>query len=359
MSNETTASAISPASASQAPAKQETKPTTIREHLQGDAFKQAIAAALPVHLKPDRFIRIALTAMTRTPKLAQCDQASFFQALLSLSQYGLEPDGRRAHLIPFENRKRGIVECQLILDWKGIAELVYRSGVVSTLHADVVREGDLFDYSMGVLTTHVPHYLRRDDKKPEKEGDVFAAYSTATMKDGTRKTEVMSSEEIEGIRRRSRAGQSGPWVTDWTEMAKKTVFRRLSKWLPLSAELRDAVEADDDAIDIDATGKGSASGASSLTAMLADAPTEHEQSVDPAPEPEKAPVKDADAPPFDKQTFIDIIEGLMLDKEVSEEALAKAATEAGHKLPPKAKKLADLDEATLKFMADYLRGLKK
>ncbi len=337
---------------------------TLRQHLEGDAFKQAVAGALPRHLKPDRFIRVALTAITRTPKLAQCEQASFFQCLLTLSQYGLEPDGRRAHLIPFENRKRGVTECQLIIDWKGLSELVYRSGVVSTLHADVVREGDLFDYSMGVLTTHVPHYLRRDDKKPEKEGEVFAAYSTATMKDGTRKTEVMSSEEIEGIRRRSRAGQSGPWVTDWTEMAKKTVFRRLSKWLPLSAELRDAVEADDDAIDISEIGKGGSAGASSLSAMLADAPSEHEQNAEPAPEPEKVVEKTAEKstaepPAFDKQTIIDIIEGLMLDKEVSEEALAKAATEAGHKLPPKAKKLADLDEATLKFMADYLRGLKK
>lgn len=223
---------------------------TLRDHLQGDAFKEAVAKALPSHLKPERFIRVALTAMTRTPKLAQCEQASFFQCLLTLSQYGLEPDGRRAHLIPFENRKRGVTECQLIVDWKGLSELVYRSGVVSTLHADVVHEGDLFDYSMGTLTAHVPHYLRRDVAKPEKAGEVYAAYAMATMKDGSRKTEVMSKEQIEGIRARSRAGQSGPWVSDWDEMAKKTAFRRLSKWLPLSAEVREAVELDDDAIDI-------------------------------------------------------------------------------------------------------------
>lgn len=234
------------------------KPATLRQHLEGNAFKDAVAKALPRHLTADRFIRVALTAITRTPKLAQCEQASFFQCLLSLSQYGLEPDGRRAHLIPFENRKRGVVECQLIIDWKGLSELVYRSGIVSTLHADVVRRGDLFDYSMGVLTSHVPHYLRTDTAKPAEAGDVYAAYSTATMKDGSRKTEVMSVDQIEGIRRRSRAGQSGPWVTDWEEMAKKTVFRRLSKWLPLSAEVREATENDDDVIDI--ASKPSASG---------------------------------------------------------------------------------------------------
>ncbi len=223
---------------------------TIRDQLQGDAFKQAVAAALPAHLKPDRFIRVALTAMTRTPKLAQCDQASFFQCLLTLSQYGLEPDGRRAHLIPFENRKRGVTECQLIIDWKGLSELVYRSGLVSTLHADVVRSGDIFDYSMGTLRDHVPYFLRRDEAKPKEAGEVLAAYATATMKDGSQKTEVMSEEEINGIRGRSRAGQVGPWVSDTNEMRKKTAFRRLTKWLPLSPEIREAVEADDEAIDI-------------------------------------------------------------------------------------------------------------
>ncbi len=229
------------------------KTETIRDRLNGDAFKSAVALVLPKHLSPDRFVRVALTAMTTTTKLAQCDQASFFSALMKLSQYGLEPDGRRAHLIPFENRKKGIVECQLIVDWKGLSELIYRSGLVSTLHADVVREGDVFNYDMGHLKTHVPYFLRRDADKPKEAGEVIAAYATATMKDGSSKTEVMSEEEVEGIRKRSRAGDSGPWQTDRNEMRKKTVFRRLSKWMPLSSELRDAVETDDDAIDIKAS----------------------------------------------------------------------------------------------------------
>jgi recombination protein RecT len=230
---------------------------TIRQHLEGDAFKNAVAAALPRHMTPDRFIRVALTAMNRIPKLKDCTQSSFLNSLLTLSSLGLEPDGRRAHLIPYENRKLGVTECQLIVDWKGLSELIYRSGVVSTLHADVVRQGDIFDYSMGVVAKHVPHYLRTDDKKPAEAGEVMAAYAMATMKDGAQKTEVMSKDEIEGIRRRSRAGQAGPWVSDWNEMAKKTVFRRLSKWLPLSPELRDAVEADDDAIETEKPAKKS------------------------------------------------------------------------------------------------------
>jgi recombination protein RecT len=230
----------------ESPAVKAPLPLTLRQHLEGPAFIDAVKKALPRHLTPDRFIRVALTAITKTPKLAQCDQASFFSALLTLSQFGLEPDGRRAHLIPFENRKRGVVECQLIIDWKGLAELAMRSGIVSTLHADVVRAGDTFVYSMGVLENHIPFFLRTDASKPGDAGEIIAAYATAQMKDGGRKTEVLSIGEVNAIRARSRAGQSGPWVTDYAEMAKKTAFRRLSKWLPLSPEFRDAVEVESD-----------------------------------------------------------------------------------------------------------------
>lgn len=215
----------------------------IRGLIEGDQFKAQVAKALPKHLTPDRFIRVACTTLMRVPKLAECDKTSFFNALLSLSQLGLEPDGRRAHLIPFNNTKRGCVECQLIIDYKGLAELAMRSGTISSLHADVVCENDEFAYDRGQVLKHVI-----DFRKPR--GAVYAVYSIARFKDATEKAEAMSVDEVEAIRNRSRAGNSGPWVTDWNEMAKKTVFRRLSKWLPLSPECRDSLDNDDDAIDI-------------------------------------------------------------------------------------------------------------
>lgn len=218
----------------------------IRDRLKDPAMIAELGKAMPAHCKPERMARVALTALTRTPKLAECDQASFFQALLSLSQWGLEPDGRRAHLIPFENRKRGVVEVQLIIDYKGLVELAYRSGVVKAIHADVVREGDVFAYNLGEVRQHVPHFLRRDADKPKDAGEVFAVFAQVTLDNGVTKCEVLSREDVEAVRRRSRAGGNGPWVTDWNEMAKKTAFRRVSKWLPLSADLHDAIDRDDD-----------------------------------------------------------------------------------------------------------------
>jgi recombination protein RecT len=221
-------------------------PATIKAWLQSDTLKSEVAKALPRHLTPDRFMRVAMTALTNTPKLAQCDHHSFFKCLLTLSQFGLEPDGRRAHLIPFNNRKRNIMECQLILDYKGIVELVMRSGLVSMLHADVVRETDEFIYDCGEIKTHRPDFHKED------RGPVYAAYAKCVFRDGATKCEVMTLSEINAIRKRSKAKDDGPWVTDWNEMAKKTVFRRLSKWLPLSAEIRDAFEADGDVLEVQA-----------------------------------------------------------------------------------------------------------
>ena len=206
---------------------------SIKAIINSDKMREQFALALPKHLSPERFARIAITAISRTPKLADCTQESLMRCLLDLSALGLEPDGRRAHLIPYGNT------ASLVVDWKGLAELALRSGLIAILHADVVCENDTFKYSMGEVTEHSV-----DWRKPR--GDVYAAYAMAVTKTGEAFYAVMSKDEIEAIRKRSRSGTSGPWVTDWNEMAKKTVFRRLSKWLPLSAEFRDALDQDEE-----------------------------------------------------------------------------------------------------------------
>jgi recombination protein RecT len=128
----------------------------------------------------------------------------------------------------------------LIVDYKGLVALARRSGEIADIHADVVCRNDRFRYSFGTNGT-LEHEPNLDDRGP-----VRAAYSFAKLKDGSSSYEVMSIQEIEAIRNRSKAGKSGPWVTDWNEMAKKTVFRRHSKWLPVSSEFQEAIDKDFD-----------------------------------------------------------------------------------------------------------------
>lgn len=209
--------------------------------LQSEAMKGQWATVLPKCLTADRLARVALTQLRKVPKLGGCDQGSFLSALMTCAELGIEPNGRHAHLIPYGK------ECQLIVDYKGLVELAMRSGKISRIHADVVCANDSISIKNGIITHEI---------NPLKErGEMVGAYAMCAFTDGSEKHEYMSKAEVDGIRARSRAGKAGPWVSDYNEMAKKTVFRRMSKWLPLSPEIMDSIEKDGDrmATDIRAT----------------------------------------------------------------------------------------------------------
>ena len=214
-------------------------PRTLKSVLTDKNVLQQIRRALPAHMDADRIARIAITAATKTPKLNQCTIESVMKCLLDLSAMGLEPDGRSAHLIPYKR------ECTVIVDYKGLVELAYRSGRVKSIHADVVHKGDLFSFNLGKVVEHTPWAFRIDDR-PSGQGEMFAAYCIVKLDNDAEKHEIMTRSQVEAIRRRSKAKDSGPWKTDFNEMAKKTVFRRASKWIPLSAEIRNHFEVDFD-----------------------------------------------------------------------------------------------------------------
>ena len=212
----------------------------VRAHVESPQFLEQLRRAMPDGRSGVRLVRGAVTALQRNPKLAEAaaaNQPSFFAALLTVAQMGLELDGRQCHLVPFFNKKTDKIEVQAIPDYKGLVELVMETGKVSRVHADVVCENDEFDYDMGEIRRH-----RINLREPR--GADYAVYAFAQFKDGSQKAEVLSSEEVESIRKRSRQADSGPWMTDWREMAKKTAFKRLSKWLPLSPEVTEAIIVD-------------------------------------------------------------------------------------------------------------------
>lgn len=203
------------------------------------------AKVLPNVCTPKRFARVAITCMKKNPKLLEAMKSnegklSLAEAFMRCAELGIEPDGRRAYLIPYKN------SITLIFDYKGIVELAMRSGMISSIHADKVCENDEFEYNIGEIIKH------KIDFRNER-GDTYAYYTIVTFKDGTKKTEVMSKFEVEQIKERSSAwaaykkyGKICPWNTDYDEMAKKTVFKRASKWLPLSAEAKQAIDIDND-----------------------------------------------------------------------------------------------------------------
>lgn len=224
------------------------QPTTIAGLLTDPKIKAQLALALPKHMTADRLARIALTEVRKVPALGRCDQASFLGAIMQCAQLGLEPGGALGHayLLPFQNRKKGITEVQFIVGYRGMIDLARRSGQILSLEARAVYAADRFHVALGLN----PDLTHEPDWEADDRGPLRFVYAVAKLKDGGTQFEVMSRAEIERVRAKSKAGQEGPWVDHYEEMAKKTVIRRLFKYLPVSIELASAVEQDE-RVDLD------------------------------------------------------------------------------------------------------------
>lgn len=200
-----------------------------------EKMKPAIAQALPKHVSAERIARIALTAVRSNPKLAECTPQSFLGSLLQASQLGLEvntPLGQ-AYLIPYKDI------CTLVVGYQGMLDLARRSGMVKAIYAHAVREADEFDYELG-LEPKLSHKPAEGDR-----GDLTHVYAVARLTGGEPIFTVLTRAEVERFRARSRAKDSGPWVTDYEAMALKTAIRRIFKWLPKSAEMSMAAAVDE------------------------------------------------------------------------------------------------------------------
>lgn len=207
-----------------------------------DKAKKEIEAALPKHMTADRMLRIAMTEVRKNPALLECDKASFIGAIIQASQLGLEPGSALGHcyLIPFYNGKKGIKEVQFMPGYRGFLDLARRSKQVMKITARVVREGDEFGYEYGMEET-----LTHRPGEDNEDGKITHVYAVAFLSDGTKAIEVMTIKQIEKIRQKSKSGDYGPWKEHYEEMARKTVIRKIFKYLPVSIEIQQAVGYDE------------------------------------------------------------------------------------------------------------------
>lgn len=199
-----------------------------------------IAKALPSVITPERFTRIALTAVSANPQLAQCTPSSFLGAMMTSAQLGMEvntPLGQ-AHVLPYRNK--GVLEAQFIMGYKGLIDLAYRSGEVEIIQAQVVYENDEFtcEYGLEPKLVHKPADSNR--------GEPVKVYAMFKTKNGGYGFEVMSMDDVrQHAAKYSKAYNSGfsPWKTNFEEMAKKTVLKRVLKYAPLKSDfVRAAVQ---------------------------------------------------------------------------------------------------------------------
>lgn len=210
-----------------------------------------IKKALPSVITPERFSRMVLTAMSTNPQLTQCTPKSFLGAMMQAAQLGVEPNTPlgQAYLIPYRNH--GTLECQFQIGYRGLIDLAYRSGEITDISAHEVHENDTFEYELG-LAPKLKHIPALKDR-----GAVVLYYAVYHTKSGGYGFEVMSREDVTAhMNKYSKAAGKGfsPWATNFDEMAKKTVLKRVLKYAPLKTDFVRAMATDEtikSGIDVD------------------------------------------------------------------------------------------------------------
>lgn len=217
-----------------------TKSTTIKDYIM--QMQGEIEKALPKVMTPERFTRIALSAVSNNPQLGGCTPMSFLASMMNAAQLGLEPNTPlgQAYLIPFKNK--GVMECQFQIGYKGLIDLAYRSGDVKTIMAQTVYENDVFEFEFG-LEPRLKHVPAKQDR-----GELTWFYAVFKLVNGGEGFEVMSIDDVKKhVRKYSQSYNSSfsPWKNNFEEMAKKTVIKKVLKYAPLKTDFIRAVAEDE------------------------------------------------------------------------------------------------------------------
>lgn len=230
------------------PEKPQSIAATVRDTLA--SRMPQIQTLLPKHITAERFMRIVFMAIQKDPKLLECSRNSLVSAMLKAAEWGLIPDGRQGALIAFNNkvkdgnREYWELQATFLPMYQGLMDLARRSGQIADIFPATVCENDEFEYELGLnrMLKHKP-LLTGDRGKP------VCYYCVIELKDGTKTfgPGPMTVEGVEAIRKRSKSPNSPAWKNDFEAMAWKTVIKRNLKFGPQSAELADAIEADNEA----------------------------------------------------------------------------------------------------------------
>jgi len=207
-----------------------------------ELHKGQIEQAAGTYMTADRVTAIVLGAIQRNPQLLECTELSILKATRDGVSMGLEPGSLLGefYLVPFRNSKTGKREATGIPGYRGLIALARRTGEIANIYAESVYSCDVFEVERGLKPNliHKPNYA---DERRDDPNNITFVYAVCQFKDGSTQFEVMSRNAIEKIRAKSKAANYGPWVDYFEEMAKKTVIRRLSKYLPMTTQMTKAI----------------------------------------------------------------------------------------------------------------------
>lgn len=196
-------------------------------------LEKMLGDSIPV----EKFFIGVMSAFRNNPSLCECDSKSIMTAIYACAQTGLIPNTPHQHmfLVPYRDRKTGTKNCTIITGYQGLMELMYRTGRIDAINAQIVYEGDEFEYEYGTndFIRHRPKPLVANEKRAVTHAYCYVRVSSSSPHPVVVFT-VMSFDEIIAIQSNSKSQDI--WKNHWAAMAKKTVVRRIAKLLPKSIE---------------------------------------------------------------------------------------------------------------------------
>lgn len=189
-------------------------------------------------INPEVFSQVLTNQVRKNPKIADCTPISVYDALYTLATLGLAPDGRNAHLIPFQEKNKqvegrwvkGDLVCQLIIDYKGLQVITFRNGQLSKpIFSAVVCENDVFEWSIDRIEKHT--YSMTVDR-----GAIIGSYAIASFNNGGELIEICTRKDLDKARAASKNsdGKNAPWVLWEDAMCRKTAVRKIAKMLDIN-----------------------------------------------------------------------------------------------------------------------------
>jgi recombination protein RecT len=192
----------------------------------------------------------AMQAISANSYLQSCSPESLVSAVKQsfLTGLSLNPMLQHGYLVP----RKGKAVFQP--GYQGLIYLLVESGLVNDVTAEIVCEFDKFHRSMGTN----PKIEHEVGYGPDgSRGRITGAYAIAHYPSGAHHIEYMSVSEIMAVAMKSDMNKSkqtltGAWASDFAEMCRKTLVRRLFKYIPkrnansaMVARLTEAIKVSD------------------------------------------------------------------------------------------------------------------
>lgn len=202
-----------------------------------------VVEALPKDFNKVRFAQNCVALMNEHPELTKINRAQVIASMLKGAYLGLDYMQGEAYLIPYGNT------VQFQTSYKGECKFTKRYSVrpILDIQSKVIRKGDIFKEA---IIDGRPSFTF--EPVPFSDEDIIGVFAYVLYKDGGMEYETMTKEDVDKTRNTySKASNSKAWKNSYSEMARKTVLRRLTKHIPCDFESVEAIKAWEDGGDFD------------------------------------------------------------------------------------------------------------